>query len=487
MKSAVVIGAGIGGLAAAIRLAAKGYRVEVYESNKYPGGKLTEIKTGAYRFDAGPSLFTLPGLVDELFERCGKNPRHYFNYHRLDEITRYFYDDGTLISAYKNPDDFAREIESKTGEPAAHVLRFLKKSHTLYDLTAPVFLHSSLQKLSTYLNKKALATLLQLHKIDALRSMNEANEGYFNDRRITTLFNRFATYNGSNPFMAPATLNIIPHLEHHIGAFFPEGGMHAITQSLFRLAQDMGVQFYFDTKVLRINHQKKKVTGIQLADREVNAGVVVCNMDIVFAYRKLLPGIREPRHITERPKSSSALIFYWGIKKTFPSLHLHNIFFSNNYREEFDGIFREKTMYHDPTVYINITSKYKTDDVPPGCENWFVMVNAPHHSGQDWAECKKQARKFILKKISARLQTDIEPLIETEDTLDPLLIESRTSSHLGALYGSNSNSRLAAFLRHPNFSHQLKGLYFCGGSVHPGGGIPLSLLSAKIASDMITG
>ena len=485
MKKAIVVGAGIGGIGSAIRLAAKGYAVEVFEANAYPGGKLSEIMVGNYRFDAGPSLFTLPKLVDELFELCGKKPQQYFQYVKLDEFTRYFYDDGTQITALSNPKDFANEIENKTGEPAGNIERFLEKSKELYELTSHIFLYSSLHSLKTYLNKKAVATFFKLYKIDSLRTMHNANESYFKDARIVTLFNRFATYNGSNPFQAPATLNVIPHLEHNIGAYFPVKGMHSITLSLYELAREMGVKFHFNSKVNAINTSGKNVTGITVNNKTETADVVVCNMDIVHAYRKLLPQLKEPKKITNQSKSSSAIIFYWGIKKVFPELHLHNIFFSNNYKAEFDAIFNKHTLYNDPTVYINITSKLKPDDAPEGCENWFVMINVPHNSGQDWQQYIQEARKYILKKLSNRLGKNIEALIEAEAVLDPTTIESKTSSHLGALYGSNSNNWYSAFLRHANFSSQVKGLYFCGGSVHPGGGIPLCLLSAKIVADLV--
>ena len=182
-------------------------------------------------------------------------------------------------------------------------------------------------------------------------------------------------------------------------------------------------------------------------------------------------------------KSSSALIFYWGIKQEFSALGLHNILFTENYKTEFDYIFNKKELYHDPTVYINITKKYCEADAPKGGENWFVMINVPHNAGQDWDKIIAEAKPIILNKISRNLGVAIEPLIEVEHLLEPRTIESRTQSHLGSLYGTSSNNRYSAFLRHPNFSSSIKNLYFCGGSVHPGGGIPLCLLSAKIVGD----
>ncbi|MEO1653664.1 MAG: phytoene desaturase, partial [Bacteroidota bacterium] len=179
------------------------------------------------------------------------------------------------------------------------------------------------------------------------------------------------------------------------------------------------------------------------------------------------------------------LIFYWGIAKRFPELSLHNIFFSQDYQVEFQHLFRKKDIYPDPTVYINISSKENPADAPEGAENWFTMINAPHNAGQDWEQLIPKARLYILDKLERNLGKNIRDLIETEEILDPRLIERKTASSAGALYGNSSNNRYAAFLRHANFSSRIKNLHFCGGSVHPGGGIPLCLLSAKIASSFI--
>ncbi|MCR9084828.1 MAG: phytoene desaturase, partial [Cyclobacteriaceae bacterium] len=204
------------------------------------------------------------------------------------------------------------------------------------------------------------------------------------------------------------------------------------------------------------------------------------NMDMVNAYKSILRKQKQPKKLLEQPKSSSALIFYWGVKKEFQELGLHNILFSEDYQTEFEHIFKKGSIYEDPTVYINITSTHKSDDAPEGCMNWFTMINVPNNQGQDWDSLIQEARKNIISKVNRVLKTDLESLIEVEEILEPRTIESKTSSANGALYGNSSNNRFAAFLRHANYSSDIKNLYFCGGSVHPGGGIPLSLLSAKI-------
>jgi len=278
---------------------------------------------------------------------------------------------------------------------------------------------------------------------------------------------------------------MIPHLEMHYGTFLPKGGMHEITKSLYRFALQQGIKFQLNTPVLEIIHEKGVAKGIRTAEAVWMANVLVSNMDIFSTYKSLIKDSPHPNRILKQERSSSALIFYWGINRTFPKLDLHNIFFSDQYEAEFAAIFKKKTLFKDPTIYINITSKEEKKDAPAGCENWFVMINAPGNYGQDWDRLKKQARQHIIQKLNRQLGINLNNLITTEEVLDPIGIEKKTSSHRGALYGAASNSQFAAFLRHPNFSKQLDNLYFCGGSVHPGGGIPLCLYSAKIVADLV--
>lgn len=480
---AIVVGAGIAGIASAIRLKAKGYDVTVYERNSYPGGKLSEISGKGFRFDAGPSLFTMPQYVDELFLLHNKNPRDYFNYKKLKNTGIYFYADGTRMVAHSNAHDFAQEMEEKLNTSAEHIFRFLEKSKTIFNITYHVFLERSIHRLSTYLRWPTLKSVLNFHKIDAFKTMNEVTEELFTDTRAQQYFNRYATYNGSNPYKAPATLHVIPHLEHAFGAYIPEGGMYSITKSLMQLANEVGVKFVFTANVQEIIYTgKNRIEGVKVNDIYITSDVVFSNMDMVYTYRKLLPKLKAPEKILNQEKSSSALIFYWGINKSFDTLDLHNFFFTANYKKEFDAIDKGE-IDNDPTVYVNITSKEVPTDAPAHSENWFVMINVPNNNGQNWDALIHEARINIINKLSKSLNTDISSHIVFEEVLDPRKIEIKTSSYKGALYGNSSNNKYAAFLRHTNKSTLLKGLYFCGGSVHPGGGIPLALLSAKIATE----
>jgi phytoene desaturase len=484
-KTAIIIGSGVAGLATAIRLVVQGYTVTVYEKNNYPGGKLSSFKKNGFSFDAGPSLFTQPKNIEELFALAGEPMENYFTYRPVQIACKYFYENGKVVQAFTNPQSFAKELEEKLGEPADAVKNYLQQSKKVYGAVANIFLNHSLHKTKTWLHKRVFKGLAAIKYSHLFKSLHQYNSSKFTSAEAVQLFNRYATYNGSNPYKAPGMLSLIPHLEYNEGVFFPDGGMISITNALYNLAVKKGVQFYFDTPVQKIIHHQAKAIGVVANNENVKADVVVSNMDVYFTYKHLMGNEGKAKQILKQERSSSALVFYWGMKKEFASLELHNIFFTNNYAAEFDCLFKKKTLYNDPTVYVNITAKMQTGLAPHEKENWFVMVNAPANTGQNWATIQQQARKIIIEKLNRILKMDIEPFIEMEEVLQPVHIEEKTASYQGSLYGTSSNSKLAAFFRHPNFAGAIKNLYFCGGSVHPGGGIPLCLKSAKIVSELI--
>lgn len=485
-QNAIIIGSGIAGLAAAIRLAVNGMQVSVYERNTYPGGKLSGFEKQGYRFDAGPSLFTQPKNIEELFELAGEPIEQYLQYQAVDTSCKYYYENGKVINAYTHADRFAAELQEIVGESPASVKKYLDRAERLYNNIGSVFLNHSLHKMRTWLHPRIIKAFTAVRFPYLFKTLASYNNKQFTSPEAKQLFNRFATYNGSNPYKAPAILSLIPHLEQNEGTFYPNGGMISITNALYRLAVKKGVQFYFNTPVDRIIHTEAKVKGVVVNNNNIPADVVVSNADVYFTFRDLLGHQLKAQKLLKHERSSSALIFYWGITKQYPELGLHNIFFSKDYKHEFDCLFEKKSLCADPTIYINITSRMEEGHAPRGKENWFVMINVPANYGQDWEKLKEQAKKNIVEKLNRMLGTDIEQEIETEDIMDPRLLEERTGSYMGSLYGTSSNSKMAAFSRPANFTSFAKGLYFCGGSVHPGGGIPLCLKSAKIAANLIS-
>lgn len=483
MKAAVV-GSGVGGMAIAIRLAVKGYKVTVFEQASKVGGKLNELRMDGFRFDTGPSLFTLPSLVDELFALGGNEGSTNFKYHKLENVTRYFYPDGKVLNSWADPQRFAQEAEAVLGEPAQNIEKYLAECNDLYRLTADMFMFSPFPTWQGFKSKEAQEIGKNLKTLKAFETMHQVNSRSFKQEQTVQLFDRFATYNGSNPYKAPGTLTIIPHLEHNVGAYFPERGMYSIAEAMHEFAVKLGVKFELGCAVQRIDYEGNKILGVLVNGVSEAFDIVVNNTDIFTAYLGLMPDRKLSWFYKRQKPSSSALIFYWGVKGTYSKLDLHNILFSGDYQGEFK-ILEKKGISSDPTVYIFISSKVVNDDAPEGHENWFVMVNAPDDTGQDWEEIIKATRLNIIKKIKQDIGIDIEPSIVCEDILTPPLIEQKTGSYRGALYGISSNNKFAAFSRHPNRSKSINGLYFTGGSVHPGGGIPLCLASAKIVDNYI--
>lgn len=480
-----IIGAGIGGLAVAVRMAALGYSVDVFEQNAFPGGKMGEIRHDGFRFDTGPSLFTLPQLLDDVLKPGESKDAVSFTYKRLNPVCHYFYEDGTKIKAFSHPVEFARELLRQTGEPSRAILNYLTDARHIYEASADVFIFKPIGQLIHNALRMPFSKLKHLLAVNPFISMHSENSKRFKSPHVIQLFDRYATYNGSSPYLAPATLSVISHLEHNMGAFFPDRGMYSIVEALYRRALALGVTFHFNTRVTGLSYSEGRVTGIKTKDASFAAHSVISDMDVNTFYRQVAPQIRAPRLVRKPRLSSSALIFYWGMNRQFSQLDVHNILFSTDYKEEFRQLFEEKELYHDPSIYLFVSSKQIPRDAPAGCENWFVMINVPSMEHHNWQEMKVIARQVVARKIERILGVDPLPHIVFEKTTTPQTIQDVTGSYKGALYGNNSNSLFSAFLRHPNRSRQFKNLYFTGGSVHPGGGIPLCLASAKLVEEAI--
>lgn len=482
---AIIIGSGIAGMSTAIRLAVQGFDVSVFEANAYPGGKLSMFEKDGFRFDAGPSLFTQPQNIEDLFALANEPIHEYFQYQPVDVACRYFFENGKRVIAYTDTDKYAAELQVQLQEEPASLRRYLSAAANLYNRIGIIFLDYSLHTFSTWFHKRIFAAFRALRLSYLFQSLHAYNTRQFKSDEAVQIFNRYATYNGSNPYQAPGMLSVIPHLEQNQGTFYPRGGMISITNALYQLALKKGVQFFFNTKVTGIRENAGRVEGVMVQDEFVAAPIVVSNADVYFTYHHLLDNQKRANQLLKLERSSSALIFYWGIRQSFEPFGLHNILFGQQYESEFKHLFETRTLIDDPTIYINITSKEEAAHAPEGHENWFVMINAPANSGQDWEALTAAARKSIIEKINRMLGVDLESMIVSETILDPVMIEQRTGSFMGSLYGTSSNNVFAAFLRPANFTSRIKGLYFCGGTVHPGGGIPLCMKSATITANLI--
>ncbi|MBK7754221.1 MAG: phytoene desaturase [Flavobacteriales bacterium] len=483
--NSAIVGAGFGGIAVAVRLARQGHRVTVFEANAVPGGKAAEWRIGPYRFDMGPTILTMPAYVDELFALCGEDPRDHFDYTQLDPSSQFLFEDGTVVRMHADAERLADEFAERTTAGRASVLEFLRRSKVKRELTDEVFLQRSLHRIRNYLNGPTLRGVLQFHKVEAFTSMARANATLFRDPKAAAIFNQYASYHGADPYAAPATLNLIAYYELALGSYSAKGGMHAVVRALVALAQRQGVEFRFNTRVERIVVERGEVRGVEVNNERSGFDLVVSNADAHSTYHRLLPDQRRPKRTLDQPRSSSVIVFYWGMDRTYPALQLNNMLMSNDGRAEYDHIFNKQSLFEDPSIYLHVSVKAHPADAPPGHENWFVMVSVPHNTGQDWDSLIRTTRQRVIAKLERMLRAPVGTHITVEHLLDPRSVEALTSSAFGAIFGSSSSGVFASFLRHPNFSRRIKGLYFCGGSVHPGPSIPLCLLSAKITADLI--
>lgn len=483
MKSVGIIGAGIGGLSAAIYLASKEYEVTVFEKNSIPGGKASSFSINGFRFDTGPSLLTMIDVVENLFAQAGENISEYLDVKKLDVLCKYFYPDGTELNAFSDISKLSDEIKSKTSDTDVRLSDYFSYSKEIFDLTKNIFLYDTYKGIKSVISSDSIKTLLRIHKIDSSRTMHEANKSFFTDKKLVQLFDRYATYNGSNPYHVPATLNLISYVENSLGGYYLSEGMYSLVKALWNLALKKGVNFMFNHHISSVGKSKNKIESLVSENKHYSFDYYVSNLDSLSANKQYFFGSNY--NINENMLSSSAMVFYWGMNSEFPQLDTHNILFSSDYKKEFDEIFMERTVSNDVTVYIYISSKFNTADAPKGCENWFVMINTPPNLGQNWSDLVEKYRTIIISKIESVLKTEIKSKILFEKILNPEIMEQYTGSYKGSLYGYSSNTRFSAFKRQSNRSKKFKNLFYCGGSAHPGGGVPLVILSGKNVSELI--
>ncbi|MEP6900856.1 MAG: phytoene desaturase family protein, partial [Actinomycetota bacterium] len=437
------------------------------------------VESGGYKFDTGASLLTMRHVLEDLFEFCGKRVEDYLEIVSLEPICRYFWSDGTQFDASQNIEKTENEIAKLVPEDVAGFRRFLADSKQKYEIAERTFLAKSLNDLPKLLN---LANLTDLLKISTLKTLDKHNSSYFKSAKLRQLFNRFATYNGSSPFETPATFALIPYVEFGLGAWYVRGGIYKIPRSLEKLAIELGVKIRTQAEVEKIVIEDKKAVGVRVGGESLGADFVISNADAIETYRNLIGS----KKYQNREPSCSGFVLLLGTRKQFPNLAHHNIFFSDDYRGEFDAIFKQKTPAPAPTVYVCAASRTDATQSPAGCENLFVLVNAPYTSDRtNWQIEAKPYRDLIIKKLESFGLKDLESSIDFEQIITPEDFEKKYRANRGSIYGISSNGIFSAFSRVPNKAKDVANLYFVGGATHPGGGIPLVLLSGKMASELI--
>lgn len=482
----VVVGAGLGGLSAAIHLAAAGREVVILERNPYVGGKMAEWRQGGYRWDLGPSLITMPFVFEELFAVAGRQRSDYLTFHPVEPATRCFFPDGTVLDLNRDLPRLVAQLATLGAGEVEGYLKFLAYAARLYRITAPLFLFEEPPHWGS-LRKASLSDLLGF---DGWRTMAQAIRSYVRSPYLRQILEMFATYVGASPYRAPAAYNVIAHVELNQGVWYPQGGVYRIAEALSRLATELGVDLRLGQAVEAIEVQGGAVSAVRLENGErLPASAVVANLDPLTVYERLLPllpaVVRRLASWRKAEPSLSALVVLLGVRGEHPTLTHHNEFFSSDYPKEFHEIFSLGIPPSEPTIYLSVTSKATPGDAPPGCENWFLQINVPALSPRwDWSQQGEAYIERLLERL-AHFGYDVRNQLEVCRVLTPQDWESLTGARRGALYGFAANHRLAAFRRPHNRSAEVRGLYFAGGTVHPGGGVPLVILSGKIASRLL--
>ena len=472
VKTAIVIGGGVGGLAASINMARAGVKVRLFERGATVGGKLREVDVGGQKVLAGPSVLTMRWVFDELFD--GGLAAH-VTLVPVDPLCRHFFDDGAELDLFVDEQRSRDAITQFAGRRDADgYSRYRRHAAKIYEIVRGPFMEQAVPSLFDMLSPRAL---WQMTQIDGMRTLWRALEEFFADARLRQLFGRYATYNGSSPFHAPATLAVIAHVENAYGIFAVDGGIVRLAEALERRARALGVDIECNADVTRIEIERGRAIGVRVGGHVEHGDSIIANCDVADALGRLLEGApaadkARRKYEAEELSLSAYLLLTVGAKTNLPLLH-HNVFFSGDYKREFDELIAQRRPPDDPTVYVCAESD----------ERHYFLSNAPPLDGKrhpiDWAEESPRCRARI-ERVLARHGWTLTPRATYE--LSPVEFAARFPSSRGALYGLASNSRMAAFKRPANTLPGVERLYFCGGTVHPGAGLPMVVLSARIAT-----
>jgi phytoene desaturase len=488
-----VVGGGLGGLAAACVLAARGHRVILFEKNGWLGGKAAVLEEGGYRFDMGPTILTVPGVLARIFAEAGRRMEDTLDLRRLDPQWRCFFDDGSVLDLREDVATMAADIESYSPGNADGFRDFMKLSERLHGISNRFFFWKSVESLRDTMDMKKNMDLATMSDILNLR-MGSTVAGTIRKRvrdgRVAQMLDHFVQYVGSSPYGSPAVLCGIAHMQTAEGVWYPIGGTRAVPEALSRLAADLNVQVRLGTGIQRILTENDRVSGVVTDRGEAYAlSALVSNMDSVRTMRELVGGAPAASFAKrwKREPACSGVVLYLGLDRAYPQLAHHDFVFSRDPEEEFDFIYNKGEPAPDPTAYIAAPARTEPGVAPPGGEALYILVHTPylrpHH---DWDAMLPAYRRVIFDKLARCAgMTDLESRIRVERWLTPRDIHERYRVLDGAIYGLASHGRFFGAFKPGNRSRDLAGLYLAGGAAHPGAGMPMVMMSGWIAADAL--
>ncbi len=482
----VVVGGGLGGVAAAIRCAVAGRPTTLIESRPTLGGKLNILRDNGYVWDIGPSLLTMPWVLDDLLQVAGSSLAAEIDVVALPSACRYLWADGTQFDALASLPALIQNIALINSHDVRNFMRFMKYAQQLWDLSADAFLDKPNAGWQEMLDWRMLRNGWRL---DGLRTMDEAVCSFFESPYLQQVMNRFATYNGSSPYRTPATFHLIAWAEFGLGAFYPRGGLYRIAEVLQATAKRVGVDIRTSTTVSGIQHHRGKVCAVTThAGESLATQRVISNVDPQVTLATMVAGgERRAKRLAHHELSTSGFVVLWGLREKYTQLDHHTICFSPDYRAEFADTGAGR-LHASPTIYLNHTVDYDLDHAPPGGQNIFALVNVPPMQGNQigWPNIAEGYADQMVTLLETRFGlTNLRQNIVVQHVLTPQDLAHLYNAPGGSIYGLASNSTFSAFMRPPQRDPKIAGLYYCGGGTHPGGGVPLALLSGKHAAQLV--
>jgi len=482
----VVIGAGIGGIATAARLAQHGCKVTVVEKCEQAGGRCSRLLKDGHHFDTGPTMLLMPELFSNTFADLGENMEERLDLRRIDPTYHIHFDDGSSLALTSSLTAMQTQLESIEPGSFGGFLRYLNEGHLNYKLSLTHIVRRDFRNPLEFFSPHNLLLFLRLK---ALRKHYDNIGNYFHDHRLKTAFTFQDMYVGLSPYEAPAIYSLLQYTELADGVWFPMGGMYRVIEVLMDIAEKWDVRFIYNTPVERINVDGRKVTGVTLADdRRIHADIIVANADLPYVYRNLLPDNGEADRLERKKYTCSTLMFYWGVDKQYPQLGTNNLFMGGDNRQSFDRIFKDLTLPDNPSFYLHAPVRVDPSLAPKGHDSLTAVVPVGHIGGvppQDWGTIQKRARQTVLQRLAKIGASDLDEHIKFEVSFTPHDWKSRYNLVKGSTHGLSHNLMQMGYLRPRNQHLRYRNLYFVGASTHPGNGLPTVLVSARLAAERI--
>ncbi|HEY5981927.1 MAG TPA: phytoene desaturase family protein [Anaerolineales bacterium] len=485
-RSVVIIGAGVGGLTAAIHLARHGLRVTVLEKNTSPGGRCNRLLHAGHRFDTGPTLFVMPRLYEAEFRHLGVEMDEQLDLLRVDPTYRLVFDDGSQLALTSDQQSMREQLEAIEPGSFKRLQDYLQEGGRHYQLTLDNLVTRDLRSPLQCIDVHTPALLVRLKAFVNHYSYMSA---YVDDPRLKAAFTFQDIYMGLSPFAAPATFSLLPYTELAHGVYYPRGGMYSIVERLVELARALGVEFAFEVPVEQIEIEGARAHAVRLPDgAQLSADVVLANADLPYVYKDLLPQDGRAEALARKRFSCSVISFFWGVDKTCDALGAHTLFVSDGYRENFDGIERGRGLPPNPSLYVHAPARLDPSVAPPGRDTLTAIIPVGHihpDEDQDWDAMRDQAREHVFRRLRTLGITDLAAHITYEATCTPPMWRQQYNLTKGSTHGLAHTLLQMAYFRPSNRHARYHNLYFVGASTHPGTGLPTAMVSGRLAATRI--